>query len=44
MVEIEFGTNAVMIISLIINGVIIPLFVDKNKKCKNLQKQVDELK
>lgn len=37
MAELEIGQNLVLIISLIVNAVIVPLFVAKHKECNHLK-------
>lgn len=36
--EIEIGNNALVIISLIVNAILVPLFVAKHKECRHLKK------
>jgi hypothetical protein len=35
--DLEIGPNMVVIISLIVNAVIIPLFIKERKNCKHLR-------
>jgi hypothetical protein len=40
--EIEIGDNLVAVISLIINGILIPILVGYHKKCKTLENKKPE--